>query len=116
MTLGMSQRSTMPSPLVSTISATSGVTMLPAQLAPAAWAAGSVHVHLTAGSNEFGGAGGAVHVGALPDGLPGATWHASILAASGLPPSFTRIGVLPSCPFGEPLSGPPSPPPPPPSP
>ena len=93
----MSQRSTWPSPLVSTISATSGMTMLPGNSVVPDSLAGSVHVHLMTGSNELGGAGGCVQVGALSDPLSGGTWQTSTgpVGASLFDPSPTRLP--PSC-------------------
>src|SRR5512144_1155154 len=110
MTSGMSQRFTSPSLLSSVKFATSGVTMLPWKYG--VWP-GSSHDHFSFGSNEFGGCGGEVHVGALPPTLSGGTWHLSTggpesaLPSSGLncasnpgpppsvPPSFPNFGFDP---------------------
>jgi hypothetical protein len=43
---------------------------------------GGVHVHFRTGLNELGGAGGLVQTGALPFGLPAATWQRSTAASS----------------------------------
>ena len=75
MTSGMSHKFTSPSLLSSVKFATSGVTMLPWMTLPVA--GGASHVHFTFGSNEFGGCGGAVHVGALSPVPSGGTWHLS---------------------------------------